>query len=72
MKKEKTYTVLWGMGTATYYVVKAENEDQAIERSGYDYEPDEDWAIETYEDGIVVENCHFAEVECNDEEEEND
>tara|TARA_R100000406_G_scaffold48479_1_gene32601 strand:+ start:244 stop:459 length:216 start_codon:yes stop_codon:yes gene_type:complete len=68
MKKEKTYTVLWGMCTATYYVVKAENEDQAIERSGYDYEPDEDWAIETYEDGIVVENCHFAEVECNDEE----
>ena len=60
------------MCPATYYVVKAENEDQAIERSGYDYEPDEDWAIETYEDGIVVENCHFAEVECNDEEEEND
>ena len=32
--KEKTYTVLWGMCTATYYVVKAQDEDEAIERSG--------------------------------------
>ena len=28
MKKEKTYTVLWGMCTATYYVVKAEDEEE--------------------------------------------
>ena len=27
MSKEKTYTVLWGMCTATFYVVKAEDED---------------------------------------------
>ena len=26
--KEKTYTVLWGMCTATYYVVKAEDEEE--------------------------------------------
>ena len=56
MSKEKTYTVLWGMCTATYYVVKAEDEDQAIERSGFDYDPDEDWAIETYEGDLVPEN----------------
>ena len=68
MKKEKTFTVLWGMCTATYYVVKAEDEDQAIERSGLDYDSDEDWAIETYEKGLVPENCHYAEVTCEDEE----
>ena len=28
MAKEKTYTVLWGMCTATYYVVKAQDEDE--------------------------------------------
>ena len=72
MKKEKTYTVLWGMCTATYYVVKAKDRDEAIDRSGYDYDPDEDWAIQTYEDGLVVENCHFAEVECNDEEDDDE
>ena len=60
------------MCTATYYVVKAKNRDEAIDRSGYDYDPDEDWAIQTYEDGLVVENCHFAEVECNDEEEDDE
>jgi len=72
MKKEKTYTVLWGMCTATYYVVKAQDEDEAIERSGFDYDPDEDWAIETYEGDLVPENCHYAEVTCEDEEEEDD
>ena len=40
--KEKTYTVLWGMCNATYYVVKAEDEDEAVDRSGYNYDPDED------------------------------
>jgi len=69
MSKEKTYTVLWGMCKATYYVVKAENEEQAIERSGFDYEPNEDWAVETYEDGLVAENCHYAEVTCEEEDE---
>ena len=72
MKKEKTYTVLWGMCTATYYVVKAQDEDEAIERSGLDYDPDEDWAIESYEKDYVSENCHYAEVTCEDEEEEDD
>ena len=46
--KEKTYTVLWGMCNATYYVVKAKNEDEAVDRSGYNYDPDEEWAVETY------------------------
>jgi len=68
--KEKTYTVLWGMCTATYYVVKAQDEDEAIERSGLDYDPDEDWAIESYEKDYVPENCHYAEVTCEEEEEE--
>ena len=40
--KEKTYTVLWGMCTATYYVVKAKDEDEAVDRSGYNYDPDEE------------------------------
>ena len=72
MKKEKTYTVLWGMCTATYYVVKAEDEDQAIDRSGLDYDPDEEWAIETYEKDYVPENCHYAEVTCEDKEEDDE
>ena len=50
--------------------VKAKNEDEAIERSGLDYDPDEDWAIESYEKDYVPENCHYAEVTCEDEEEE--
>ena len=50
--KEKTYTVLWGMCTATYYVVKAKDEDEAVDRSGYNYDPDEEWAVETYNNGI--------------------
>ena len=45
--KEKTYTVLWGMCNATYYVVKAKDEDEAVDRSGYNYDPDEKWAIES-------------------------
>ncbi len=63
MNKEKTYKVLWGMCKATYYVVKAESEEQAIERSGFDYDPDENWAVKTYEDRLIPENCHYAEVE---------
>ena len=33
---------------------------------------DEEWAVETYENGLVVENCHWAETTCEDEEEEDD
>ena len=51
MKKEKTYTVLWGMCTATYYVVKAEDEDQAVERA-YDYDEDKSWALGTWDEGV--------------------
>ena len=47
--KEKTYTVLWGMCTATYYVVNAEDEDQAIERSGFDYDPDKSYPLQLAE-----------------------
>ena len=70
--KEKTYTVLWGMCNATYYVVKAKDEDEAVEISVYNSDPDEEWAVETYENGLVVENCHWAETTCEDEEEEDD
>ena len=41
-----------------------------IERSGLDYDPDEDWAIESYEKDYVPENCHYAEITCEDEEEQ--
>ena len=47
-------------------------EDEAVDRSGYNYDPDEEWAVETYENGLVVENCHWAETTCEDEEEEDD
>ena len=60
---QKTYKVLWGMTTATYYLVKADSEDQAIERTGYDYDPDEDWAVDSWEDGYVDGSCTYAEVE---------
>ena len=66
------YYEIWGMCTATYYVVKAKDEEEAYDRSGYNYDPDEDWAIDTYEKGLVSENCHWAETICEDEEEEND
>ena len=68
--KEKTYTVLWGMCNATYYVVKAKDEDEAVDRSGYNYDPDEEWAVETYDNGLVIEYCHCAETTCENEEEE--
>ena len=68
--KEKTYTVPWGMCTATYYVVKAKDEDEAVDRSGYNYDSDEEWAVDRYENGLVIENCHWAETTCEDEEEE--
>ena len=51
---------------------KYKDEDEAIERSGFDYNPDEEWAIETYEKGLVPENCHYAEVTCEDEEEDDE
>ena len=60
--KERTYEVLWGMCKATYYVVKAKSEEEAIERSGYNYDPDEEWAVKTYEEGLISENCHYAEI----------
>lgn len=61
--KEKTYKVLWGMTVATYYKVKASSEEEAIERSGNDYDPDEEWAIETWEEGYVDGGCNYAEIE---------
>jgi len=61
--KEKTYKVLWGMTTATYYLVKADSEDQAIERTGYGYDSSEDWAVDSWTDGYVDGCCDYAEVE---------
>ena len=61
--KEKTYEVLWGMTVATYYKVKASSEDEAIERSGLDYDKDEEWAIDKWEEGYVATSCDYAEVE---------
>ena len=47
-------------------------EDEAYDRSGYNYDPDENWAIDTYENGLVSENCHWAETTCEDGEEDDD
>ena len=58
------------MCNATYYVVKAKDEDEAVDRSGYNYDPNEEWAVETYDNGLVIESCHWAETTCEDEEEE--
>ena len=38
--------------------------------NGFDYDPDEEWAIQTYEGDYVPENCHYADITCEDEEEE--
>jgi len=65
--KEKTYKVLWGMCFATYYEVKASSEEEAIERSGYNYDSSEEWAIDTWEDDLVAENCHYAEITCEED-----
>ena len=62
--KEKTYKVLWGMTTATYYLVKADSEDQAIKRTGSDYDPMADWAVDSWEEGSTFDSsCTYAEVE---------
>ena len=50
-----------------YYHIEAKDEDEAVDRSGYNYDPDEDWAIKTYENGLVIENCHWAETTCEDD-----
>ena len=63
MTKEKTYQVLWGMTVATYYKVKASSEDEAIERSGYNYDSAEKWAIDKWEDGYVDGGCNYADIE---------
>ena len=46
--------------------------EEAYDRSGYNYDPDENWAIDTYENGLVSENCHWAETTCEDGEEDDD
>ena len=51
------------MTTATYYIVKADSEEEAIERTGYDYDPDEDWAIDSWEEGYVDDGCTYAEIQ---------
>ena len=68
--KEKTFRVLMAETHSQYYEVKAKDEDEAIDRSGFDYDPDEDWAIQTYEGDYVPENCHYADITCEDKEEE--
>ena len=61
--KEKTYEVLWGMTVATYYKVKASNEDEAIERSGPDYDKDAEWAIDKWEEGYEGSACSYSDIE---------
>jgi len=63
MTKEKTYQVLWGMTVATYYKVKASSEDEAIERSGCDYDEDEEWALGTWEEGYESGGCAYSDIE---------
>ena len=61
--KEKTYEVLWGMTVATYYKVKASSQDEAIERSGPDYDKDAEWAIDKWEEGYEGSACAYANIE---------
>tara|TARA_R100000655_G_scaffold8280_1_gene21685 strand:+ start:193 stop:612 length:420 start_codon:yes stop_codon:yes gene_type:complete len=61
--KEKTYEVLWGMTVATYYKVKASSEDEAIERSGPDYDKDAEWAIDKWEEGYEGSACSYSDIE---------
>ena len=61
--KEKTYEVLWGMTVATYYKVKASSEEEAIERSGPDYDKDAEWAIDKWEEGYEGSACSYSDIE---------
>ena len=61
--KERTYEVLWGMTVATYYKVKASSEDEAIERSGPDYDKDAEWAIDKWEEGYEGSACSYSNIE---------
>ena len=49
--KEKTYRVAMAELHSQFYVVKAKNADQATERA-YNFDEDQDWAIETWDDGV--------------------
>ena len=56
----KTYKVLLGETHAQYYEVQANDEDQARERA-YAYDEDKDWALDTWDDGVIDQN--HAETE---------
>ena len=49
--KEKTFRVLMAETHSQYYEVKAEDEDQAVERA-YSYDEDKYWALETWDEGV--------------------
>ena len=51
MAKLKTFRVLMAETHAQYYEVRAEDEDQAVERA-YDYDEDKSWALGTWDEGI--------------------
>ena len=50
-----TYRVLVGETHAQYYEVEAKNENQARDRAYY-YDEDQDWAIDTWDDGVIDQN----------------
>ena len=62
MSKEKTYRVAMAELHSQYYVVKAKDADQATERA-YNFDENQDWAIETYDDGVETQDHAFTEEE---------
>ena len=58
--KEKTYRVAMAELHSQFYVVKAKNADQATERA-YNFDEDQDWAIETWDEGVETQDHAFTE-----------
>ena len=62
MSKEKTFKVAMAELHSQYYVVKAVDEDQAFVRA-YNYDENEEWALDTYDAGIESQEHAFTEEE---------
>lgn len=45
---------------SVYYVVKAKNHEQATDRA-YMYDEDQDWAIDTWDEGTETQDHAFTE-----------
>jgi len=54
------YKVAMAESHSQFYKVKAKNEDEAVERA-YMYDEDQEWAIDTWDEGIETQDHAFTE-----------